>query len=83
MWTAHVPGAFDGQGKALDSPRTGVIRGCELPCRYCELHLGPLQEQQEFLTTEPSLKPQTSPLLSSLSYSVSKEKSMRCALLNS
>lgn len=71
-----MPGAFPGQGKVLDSPGTGVIRGCELPCRCSESHLGPLQEQQEFLTTEPSLKPQTSPLLSSLRYSVSKENDM-------
>lgn len=76
-----MPGAFDGQGKALDSPGTGVIRSCELLCRCCESYLGPLQEQQEFLITEPSLKPQTSPLLSSLRYSVSKEKKHEMCLV--
>lgn len=33
--------------------------GCEPPWRCCELHLGPLQEQQVFLTT--NLPPQVKP----------------------
>ncbi|EDL00481.1 mCG113792, isoform CRA_a, partial [Mus musculus] len=32
------------------------IDGCELPCRCWELNLGPLEEQQVLLTTEPSLQ---------------------------
>lgn len=37
------------------SPRTGVIDACKLPCGCLDLNLGPLQEQQELLATEPCL----------------------------
>jgi hypothetical protein len=33
----------------------GVINSCELLCGCWELNLGPLEEQTEFLTTEPFL----------------------------
>jgi hypothetical protein len=35
----------------------GVMANCELPCRFWELNQGPLEEQKELLTTEPSLQP--------------------------
>ena len=34
------------------------IDSCELPCGCWELNSGPLEEQSEFLTTEPFLQPQ-------------------------
>ena len=33
------------------------IDSCDLLCGCWELNLGPLEEQQAFLTTEPSLQP--------------------------
>jgi hypothetical protein len=36
-------------------PRTGVFKGCELPCGCWESNLSPLEEQPVFLPTEPSL----------------------------
>lgn len=41
------------------SPATGVMDGCKLPRECRELNLGPLQEQYMFLTTEPTLQPQS------------------------
>ena len=43
--------------ESVGSPGTGVTDSCELPCGYWELNLGPLEEQLEFLTAEPSLQP--------------------------
>lgn len=37
--------------------RTVLMDGCEPPCRFLELNLGPLQKQQVLLTIEPSLQP--------------------------
>ena len=37
-------------------PDTGVRDGCEPPCGFWELNLGPLKEQQVLLTAEPSLQ---------------------------
>ena len=34
-----------------------IIDGCEPPCGCCELNSGPLEEQLELLTAEPSLQP--------------------------
>lgn len=36
--------------------RTRVMGGCEPTCRYWELNLGPLKEQQILLTIQPSLQ---------------------------
>jgi hypothetical protein len=36
---------------------TGVRDGCGPPCGFWEPDLGPLQEQQVLLTTEPSSHP--------------------------
>jgi hypothetical protein len=46
--------------KRYQIPGTGVTDRRELPCECWESNLGPLQEQEVFLTTEPSL---LSPLL--------------------
>lgn len=52
-------------------PRNGLINGCEVPCGFWESNLGPLQDHQVLLTTEPSLQSQDTflknniPLLSS------------------
>jgi len=43
--------------EGIRSPGTGDKEGCEPPCGFWELNLGPLQEQQVLLTTEPSLQP--------------------------
>lgn len=37
-------------------PRTGIADICKPPCGYWESSLGPLQEQQVFSTTKPSLQ---------------------------
>jgi hypothetical protein len=42
--------------EGVRSPGIGVTDGCEPPCGYWELNLGPL-EQSVLLTTEPSLQP--------------------------
>jgi hypothetical protein len=34
-----------------------ITNGCEPPCNCWELNSGPLEEQEVFLTTEPSLHP--------------------------
>lgn len=34
---------------------TGVMGGCESPCGCWELNLGPLQDEQVLLTTQPPL----------------------------
>lgn len=39
------------------SSGTGVRDGSELPRGCCKSNLGPLQEQQMFLTAEPPVKP--------------------------
>ena len=39
-------------------PGTGILDDCELPCGGWELNPGPLQEQQVFLTAEPSIQAQ-------------------------
>ena len=39
------------------SPGTGVTNGCELPRGFWEVNPGPLQEQPEILTAQPSLQP--------------------------
>lgn len=43
--------------KGIRSPVTGVMNGCEPPCRFWEPNTGPLGEQQMFLSTEPGLLP--------------------------
>lgn len=50
--TICMPGDLRGQKRVLD-PGTRVVNGCESPCGYWGLNLGPLQEQ--VLTAEPSL----------------------------
>jgi hypothetical protein len=42
--------------EGVGSSGTGIIDSYELPCRYWESNLGPLEEQPELLTTEPSLQ---------------------------
>ena len=39
------------------TPETGVLDDCELSCRCWHSNSTPMQEQQMFLTTEPSLFP--------------------------
>lgn len=45
------------QQRALDSPRTGFIDGCEPPYGFWDLNPGPLEELQASLAAEPSLQP--------------------------
>jgi hypothetical protein len=42
--------------KGVRSPEIGVRDGCELICGCLELNLGPLEEEQELLTIEPSFQ---------------------------
>lgn len=56
MDTRKISGTHRAQ-KGIESPRTGLMGGCELSCGYWELNLGALQEQQVLLTDEPSLQP--------------------------
>ena len=44
--------------EAIRSLGTGVTDSCEQPCGCWELNLGPLEEQEMLLTTEPSLQTQ-------------------------
>lgn len=50
-----MPGALRGQN-TFRFPGTEVTDGFELPCRCWEPDLGPLQEQQLFLTSETSFQ---------------------------
>lgn len=50
-----VPGALVSE-EGGRTPETRVMDSCELPRGCRELKLGPLQEQQTFLTTELSLQ---------------------------
>lgn len=52
------------------SSEIGVIGNCEPPCGCWELSLGPLWEQKEFISAEPSLKPLLGRYSTSLSHSV-------------
>lgn len=54
----HIPGA-QYAGKCVRSPGTRAMNGCELPCGYWKLNLGPLQEQA-FATPELYLQLQQS-----------------------
>ena len=42
--------------EGLGSPETSYMSGCEPPCRWWELNLGLLQEQEILLTTGPFLQ---------------------------
>jgi hypothetical protein len=53
--TMCMPGAQAGQKRASD-PVGQDADGCEPPYGYQQLNLGPLQEQQVHLSTEPSLQ---------------------------
>ena len=54
--------ALGSQMRALGSPGNGVMNSCKSTCGCWESNLGPLEEQQVFLTTEWSL-PLTTPNL--------------------
>jgi hypothetical protein len=56
MDTRKISGTHRAQ-KGIESPRTGLMGGCELSCGYWELNLGALQEQQVLLTDKLSLQP--------------------------
>lgn len=43
--------------KRVGSLGTGIMGGCEPPCKCWKLSLVPLQVQQVLLTSEPSLQP--------------------------
>lgn len=40
--TVYMPGAYRGQKRAPDTPRSRVIDGCELPCDCWDSNQGPL-----------------------------------------
>lgn len=42
--------------EGIGSPGAGVIEGCELPWRYWELNLDPMEEQPVLFTTESSIR---------------------------
>lgn len=42
--------------EGIGSPGAGVTEGCELPCRYGELNLDPMEEQPVLFTTESSIR---------------------------
>lgn len=41
--------------RGYQSPGTGIVDSCELPCQYWESNPGPLQEQPVLLTGAKSL----------------------------
>lgn len=43
--------------QGLGSLLTGAVKSCERPCGCCELNMGPMEEQQERLSTEVSPRP--------------------------
>lgn len=49
--------ACESQKGGVGSPGAGVTDGCEPPCRYWNVNLGPLKDQQLLLTTETSVWP--------------------------
>jgi hypothetical protein len=49
--------------KGVGVPETGLTNDCEQSCKYWQLNLALLQEQQELLTAEPPLQ-----LLRAVSY---------------
>ena len=52
----HIP--YLGRSKeGVRSPPSEVVSSCELPGGCWEPNLAPLEEQQMFLTTEPSSQP--------------------------
>lgn len=46
-----------GPEEGVRSSGAGVTDGCDLPTMGAENNTGPLEEQQAFLTAEPSLQP--------------------------
>ena len=56
--SVHIcTGAYRGQSVSYRLPAAGILGGCELPdMGGWEMNLGPLQEQQVLLTTEPDLQ---------------------------
>lgn len=56
-------GCLQSSEEGIEFSVTGVAGGCELPCRCWELNPSRLREQQEPLTAEASLWPQTFLLL--------------------
>jgi hypothetical protein len=61
-------------------PGTEVTYSCELPCGCWKLNPGPLQEQQVFLTIEPSLQPHI-PSLCSAFVCVSEHAACLCVYM--
>ena len=43
--------------EGVRSPTTAVTDGCEPPCGYWELNLGPPEKHPVHLTTKPALQP--------------------------
>ena len=57
VYTNHIRAwCLQRSEEGVGSPRTGVIDGCEPPCRCQELNSGLLEEQPVLLTTKPSLQ---------------------------
>ena len=54
MYTSTLSADIPAYQKRAWNP---ITDGCEPPCRCWELNSGPLEEQSELLTSEPSLKP--------------------------
>lgn len=48
IYTTYSPGAQEGKKSGSDLLETGVISGCELPCRFWEKNLCLLQDQHMF-----------------------------------
>lgn len=60
----HIHGWCPKRPEEGAAPPETEVYSCELPCRYWELNLGRLEEQQAPLTTEPFLQFLLSKLLS-------------------
>lgn len=58
MFVDHIPALYLNKSEqGVGSPGTGVIDGCESPCRHLESDRRPLGEQPELSPMEPSLQP--------------------------
>lgn len=55
LWILYLQGPLKSK-EDIESPGTGVRDSSMLPCNFCELNLGPLEEQQVLLTNELSLQ---------------------------
>ena len=75
-----VPGAHRGHKRVVGSPETGVMNIRELPCGCWELNLGPVQDQQDLFTVEPSLQPLKESFLKASNRKANEDKGRKVQL---